>query len=381
MTGACLTAAIAVIAAAGVAGGRDGPPGVRVTIDAVHHELRIELGPLHVAGSGTGAMTGMSAMGAGTVADMGEMGAMSETIPRTVALGVNGWLEGYSVDLLDSAGRPLPRRLLHHVNLLLPQQRDLFSPIMLRLGALGSETPPVELPRVLGFRIHPTDSLLITAMLHNESKRPVTGARLIVHLRYVPATSWLHPLSIYPIYLDVMPPNGKRAYDLPVGHSERSWDVRPALSGRILALGAHVHRYAAEIRLEDLTAHEVIWRAAPMVDTMGEPIDMPVRKYWWRLGIPLSVKHRYRLTAVYNNPTGHMIPDGAMGAVGGVILPEHAEAWPIVDTTSAVFQDDRRVVYAVDADTADASPAELPTSAPGRMLTNVTSGHRPTQAQ
>jgi hypothetical protein len=362
----------------GVAGGQAprpteaGSAHARLTVDTVRHEIVIEIAPIHVAGVGQGGGMDMPGMGGGT-AGMGAMGAMAEITPRTVSIPVNGWLQGYAVDLLDSAGRSLPHRLIHHVNLLIPHQRDLFSQAMLRLGAVGSETPPVELPRVLGFRVRAGDSLAVTAMLHNESPAPVTNARLVVRMRYVPASTWFRPLSIYPIYLDVMPPAAVKAYDLPAGHSEKSWDARPAVSGRILAVGAHLHKYATEIRLEDVTAHHVIWRAAPVVGRTGEPVDMPVRKYWWRLGIPVSVDHVYRLTAVYDNPTGHTIPDGAMGALGGVIYPDDAGAWPSVDSTSTVYRVDRDVTFRVDGDHADGRGAELPQGTPGRMLTHTAS--------
>jgi hypothetical protein len=324
-------------------------------------------------------MQGMSGMSGTQGMQMGgsdEMGAMAEMLPRTVTFGVDGWLEGYSADLVDSTGTPLPHHLIHHVNLIIPHQRELFSPIMLRIGATGSETPPVELPRFLGFRVHPDDSLLVTAMLHNEAHLAVNGARLIVRIPYVPTTTWWDPISIYPMYMDVMPPAGQKSYDLPAGHSEKSWEAHPAIEGRILALGAHLHKYATELRLTDVTTNHIIWHTAPVVDASGEPVDMPVQKYWWRLGIPVHPEHLYRLTAVYDNPTGHMIPDGAMGALGGVILPSHPSAWPRVDSTSTVYQVDRRVTYRIDNDTADVTAAELPASPPGRMLTTTTSTSR-----
>ena len=39
---------------------------------------------------------------------------------------------------LGRGGKPLPHALIHHVNLIAPEKRELFSPIMLRIGAQGS---------------------------------------------------------------------------------------------------------------------------------------------------------------------------------------------------------------------------------------------------
>jgi hypothetical protein len=53
---------------------------------------------------------------------------------------------------------------------------------------------------------------------------------------------------VMPVYLDVVPHGGFHSYDLPPGRSERSWEGRPAVGGRILALGGHLHRYGVSLR-------------------------------------------------------------------------------------------------------------------------------------
>jgi hypothetical protein len=284
---------------------------LHLSIDSVRRELVLELAPVTITS-----------------------GQMMETPARTVAFPIDGWLQGYAVDLADANGRPLSHSLIHHVNLIAPERRELFSPIMLRIGAVGAETPAVELPRVFGFRVQPGDTLLVTAMLQNPTGHDIIGAHVIVRMPFAPANGFWHPISIYPMYMDVMPPAGPKSYDMPPGHSEQSWSARPAVAGRILGIGAHVHKYATALRFEDVTTHHVIWSARPITDRSGEPVDMPLRTYWWRLGLPLDPSHDYRLTAVYENPTGHVIPMGAMGALGGVYLPNDPAAWPRVDRTS-----------------------------------------------
>jgi hypothetical protein len=284
---------------------------LHVSIDTATHDLVLEVAPVTIAS-----------------------GRMVETPARAVPLPVDGWLQGYAVALVDAGGHPLPHSLIHHVNLIAPERRELFSPIMLRIGAVGAETPAVELPRLFGFRVRPGDTLLVTAMLQNATGRDITGARVIVRMPFTSVGGWWHPISIYPMYMDVMPPAGPKSYDMPPGHSEQSWGARPAVAGRILGIGAHVHKFATALRFEDVTARRVIWRARPILDRSGEPVDMPLRTYWWRLGLPLDPTHEYRLTAVYENPTGRVIPMGAMGALGGVFLPDHPAAWPRVDRAS-----------------------------------------------
>ena len=280
-----------------------------VRLDTTAHEMVLEMAPIHLHG-------------------------MVEAQPGTIALPVDGWLQGYDCQLVDAAGKPLSHTLIHHVNLIAPEKRELFSPIMLRIGAQGSETPPVELPKMLGLRVHRGDTLLVTAMLHNAGARDIVGARLVIRMPYKETSAVVGPVSIFPMYLDVMPPAGAKSYDLPPGHSEKSWESHPAVSGRILALGAHMHKYGTALRFEDVTANKVLWEAKPIVDKTGEPVDMPVKTFWWRLGIPVHTNHVYRVTAVYDNPTGRAIPLGGMGALGGVFMPSNVDSWPKVDRTA-----------------------------------------------
>jgi hypothetical protein len=50
----------------------------------------------------------------------------------------------------------------------------------------------------------------------------------------------------------------------------------------------------------------------------------------------------YRLVAVYDNPTGAPIPDGGMGALGGVVWPTGSAPWPSVERSNAEYQYDVR---------------------------------------
>jgi hypothetical protein len=306
-------------------------PSLRVTSDSVHGEIIVELPPLSLP-----AHTSHHAAH--------QPPALAMVVP------VTGWIYGYSGEMVDSAGRAIPIRLLHHVNLIVPQRRELFSTIMQRMGAAGAETPPVELPSIfgrplLGYPVTSGDTLLLTAMVHNPTDQSYEGARVRVRMLYAPANTWPRPMSIYPFYLDVMPPAGVHAYDLPAGHSQKSWQGRPAVAGRILAVGGHLHKYGVALRFEDVTAGRLLWQTTPVTDSAGDVIGVPTKTFWWRLGIPVRPDHEYRLTAVYDNPTGHAIPDGAMGALGGVIVPNHMSAWPVVDRLSAEYQHDVRVTY------------------------------------
>jgi len=309
---------------------------LRLRVDSSAHDLVLELGPFDLP------------------AHSGHLDDASPP-PRATVFPIDAWLHGYTIELVDVDGRRLPGSLIHHVNIIAPQRRELFSNIMLRIGAAGTETAPLQLPRMIGYRVTAGDTVLVSSMLHNETMTDFRGVRLRIHVPYTPVSTRLGRLTIYPFYLDVMPPAGTHSFDLPPGRSEKFWQGKPAIAGRILGVSGHLHRYGVELRLEDVTARTVIWSGRPTYDSSGNVVGMPLAKFVWKLGVPLDTAHVYRLTAIYDNPTGHVIADGGMGALGGVMVPKRLSAWPLVARTDPEYALDLRVTYRQDRDTASSS--------------------------
>ena len=87
----------------------------------------------------------------------------------------------YSVrfDVVDSAGRILPKPFLHHFNLTIPSRRDLFLPIAQRFLAASKETPAIELPSlVIGMPLERDAQLLVTGMISNATPTAQRGLRI-----------------------------------------------------------------------------------------------------------------------------------------------------------------------------------------------------------
>ncbi len=174
-------------------------------------------------------------------------------------------------------------------------------------------------------------------------------------MRYEPDDQVWPAFPAYPWVMDVLfplghPPNGSKAFDLPPGRSERSFESSPALAGTIVGLGGHLHDYGVSLRLTDATTGEVLWDAALVKDAAGHVLSIPVTRLynWHRLGVHIVPAHRYRVTAVYQNPTGRPIPDGGMGAVGGLFVPDRGTRWPAVDPSDTVYQRDLRATLRAD---------------------------------
>lgn len=258
-----------------------------------------------------------------------------ETTPLLNARIPAGWLTRFAVELVDADGRILPQEMLHHVNLMLPERRELFRPIMQRLAAAGEETEPIALPWPLGVRTEDDQELLAFAMLHNPTH--VDHGDVTVRLKLYYART--PRLSVQPLFIDASPPPGPAAWDLPPGRSTRSWEGRAAVEGRILGLGGHLHRYGTELILEDVTTGRVLYRERPVLDADGGIAQVPRHTYLMRLGHRIRRDHVYRITVVYENPTGDTIRDGAMGAIGGVIRPRRG-AWAAADPADPLYTED-----------------------------------------
>ncbi len=320
----CFAAAVLTLVVAGVARAQESPV-LQIYDDRGARELVIELGPIELPAHAS-------------------HHEVRQPEAQRVQIPVGGWLHGFRVEIVDANGAPVPQSVLHHVNVISPEQRELFSPIMLRVAAAGQETAPAVLPRLVGYRIREGQQLLVTAAFHNPLSMTYRGATLRVRMPYTPEDTWLRPISGFPFYMDVMPPASVHSYDLPPGRSSKSWEARPAVAGRILGVGGHLHKYGVALRLEDVTAGEVLWEAYPILDDGGEVVGMPVKRFFWRLGIAVRPDHVYRLTAIYDNPTGQTIPDGAMGALGGIFVPAPGKAWPVVDPMHPEYALDVEIV-------------------------------------
>ena len=244
-------------------------------------------------------------------------------------LPVAGWMHGFSWRMRDREGNPLPDRLLHHVNVIDPDNRELFSAVPRRLLAAGRETKSELLPGVLGVPLEPGARVLVSAMFAPLPEASHEEAFLHIRLPYTPFDDpgLVEPVDVYPFYLDVMGPVGEKEFPLPPGTHGRSWEGSPAVDGRLLAIGGHLHDYGDWIRLEDVTAGKVIWETGPEVDGGGRTVGVPTSRLWWRGGVRVRKDRVYRISVQYSNPLGHPAPEGAMGAVGGIIVARD-EDWP-----------------------------------------------------
>lgn len=300
-------------------------PAISITVDSARREVVLRAGPFSIATMPAGA--GHGDHGAHDMAGM-------ETPFQAFDWPVTGWLRGFRIALTDAEGRPLPRRLIHHVNMMNLDRRALLYPAMERTLAAGQETEDVTLPQAVGFPMSAGMSVGLMAAWANDTGADIEGAYLTVTLLWSPTNLSPRPLDALPLYMDVNYRGAGQSdsYDLPAGPSARSYEFTLPVGGRLLGVGGHLHDYSRDLILEDLETGRQVVRLRARVDGTGRLLGVERRLYGTRGdGLRLHTGRRYRLTARYDNPTGAVIPSGAMGIMIGLFVPEDLARWPAVD--------------------------------------------------
>jgi hypothetical protein len=252
---------------------------------------------------------------------------------------IDGWLRGARVELAGPDGRPLPQRLLHHVNLLDLSRPQLIHAGLERLWAAGAETDPVMLPTGIGVPLSAGTAFGI-ALAYDSAQLP-EGSTVTVRARWMPRNMNPRPRDVFPVFIDVNYQVARSAsYDLASGRSERSFEFVWPLDGHVLGAGGHLHDFGIELRLEDVQRHAVVIRLVADRDSAGRIRSMPQAVYGVSGdGKQLVAGRRYRLVAVYDNP-GPVIPEGAMGEIGMAFMPDAPAAWPALMPGDEAISDD-----------------------------------------
>lgn len=313
------------------------PPEVRVSVDSSAHTVTLSAGPWTLAPAAHQAGHDHAAM-----AEM----AMAMTPARLLRFDwpIDGWARGVRLELTDGAGRPLPRALLHHVNIINFARRQLLYDVPERLLAMGTETEDISLPRSIGVPVGQGMPMAVALMWHNTTAQAYPAVHLSLVIDWIPRNQMPQPVSVLPLYMNVINPVGRAAdFDLPAGDHEFHADFTMPLSGRILGVGGHLHDYGTGVRLDEI--HDGKRRAVVALGTTltadGRIVAVE-RKYPGirGRGIKLTRGQVYRMTGTYHNPTGQELQHGAMVHLIALFAPDDMDHWPVVDPTAPDFVSD-----------------------------------------
>jgi len=129
-------------------------------------------------------------------------------------------------------------------------------------------------------------------------------------------------------------------FRIPTGRSEKAWEFSPAVDGRLLGVGGHLHDYGVGVRLEDVATGKVLTQLSSVRLPDGKIKSMG-RKLFGVSGEGLLLKagRKYRIVGIYDNPTGEPI-SGAMAHMVGIFAPQDYAKWPAIDLSDPTLQDD-----------------------------------------
>lgn len=302
-----------------------GQVGTRIVNDAARRELGILIGPVDLPAGGE------------------EHAAHSMVYPpvETVSVPIDAYVYAFRYDVVDTDGKRVPSQVVHHLNLIDPDHRELFLPISQRIGAVGGETGSQSLPWLLfGLPLKAGQRIVVSAMLHNPTDQDYRGATVRFFWKYVKAGRPWPFFTLHPFQLDVAFPAGDKSFDLPPGKASKAYEGKPSVPGRILGVGGHLHEYATSLRFEDVTGGRLIWEGKPFTDENGNVNRLAVGRLYRKLGVRIDTAHVYRVTVTYQNPTADTLKAGGMGVVAGVFLPD--ADWPATDTADPLYVLDRK---------------------------------------
>jgi hypothetical protein len=298
---------------------RDSTAGVQIQYDSANKEVVLSVSGLHLD----------SAMAYGQ--------AHAQTNIAFV-WPFRGWAHGYRIDVMDSAGGVLPRRMLHHAGVVNLSRRQIAYPMAERLIAAAHETPSVMLPGSMGVPLEPDQRMVLYYMLVNPTAHAIDGVTLRISVAWTPDRAD-GPRDVFPLYLDANPAIGR--YVLPPGVSTTTSEFSLPVGGNVRAFGGHAHDYAVELRLEDAVTDKVMVRLKTKRDADGHIISVSTDRFvFTRRGLHLDANRRYRVVALYDNPTCAPIARGGMAFIVGPFTPDDVRRLPSIDPTDPVFQQD-----------------------------------------
>jgi len=232
-----------------------------------------------------------------------------------------GWLLAYHPKLVDASGNAVPGTVLHHVAFWNENRADFLCPNKEEhiFGAGSEMTDWAEIPGY-GYRVRKGDKIRIETMMHNATATSYDRAYLEVVIPFQEAagdaSGGAARKSVYPAWMDVAS-CGNSGYDLPAGKSEKTGTVTVKYDGVLLGVGGHLHDYGKQIVLEDVSRKETVATLEAKADAEGHLESVPVKLFVQEGGYKFAKGDVLKISATYDNSTGKLLRDGAMGIAVG----------------------------------------------------------------
>lgn len=298
------------------------PAQLTVAVDRTRHQVVLTYGPFDVPAHSGSLMDGATAM-------------------ERFRWPLDTWIRGFQIAVLDSGGRPLSRRLVHHFNLVDFDRRELAYPIVERLVGGGQETEDLLLPATVGLPVVQGHAFGLMLMWRNDTDQGLSGIRFRLTLTWIPENEVPRPIGAMPMWVDVnWQAQGPDDFDAPPGGCIKTYAFTLPIGGHLLAASGHLHRGGVSVWIQDGETGRVIARSDSRRDSTGQVLGMSRTLFGARgWGPHLDAHHRYLLVAVYDNPTAEPLKS-VMAIFAGLFAPDHPGAWPAADPGDPLYQAD-----------------------------------------
>jgi len=240
---------------------------------------------------------------------------------------IEGWLLSYKPRLVNDRDETLPNELLHHVDLFNADRRNFLCILEPELFfAAGSEMQ--EWPEVgeVGYRVLKGNRIRVKVMFHNSTDISFPRTYIEVRMTYRLLTDHPQLKNIYPAWIHIGR-CGNYTYDLKPGENIDRTIINFPYSGEIIAFGGHLHDYGRELTLTNISRNEEILTVRPKLGPDGRRESIPIAIFPVGSGYKVTRGDFISVVATYNNPTGRILPKGAMGIFLVYFSPDHDEAF------------------------------------------------------
>jgi hypothetical protein len=250
-------------------------------------------------------------------------------------------LQGLRMEILDASGNPLPRRLIHHLNLVNFDRRQLVYPLAERMMGFGQETEDVSVPRSIGLPITAGNRVGVFVMWDNETGQTLHDVSVRLTFSWAAGNLQPRPISVMPFIIDAnLVVAGHNVFDVPPGGCTRHYDFRFPVDGHLVAVSGHLHDHGVWVRLVDRTTGRVIVTVNARSDSTGHVTGMSRELLALRgQGPHLKADHEYRLETHYENPSADTL-NGMMALMVGLFAPDDPHRWPSIDPGDGDYQKD-----------------------------------------
>jgi hypothetical protein len=226
-----------------------------------------------------------------------ESGSLAHHVPyaiKNLRFAERVWVIGYRTDILDAQGKTPRENYLCHTFLadqrVAQHQEDELSGVY-----SDAFTPEVRVPDGFGIPIYSDQTLHWMPMFNNRTAESVrVQMRVVVTL--IREKDRTKPLkTLYGSLRSVQVPH---LFFVSPGNDERQATFTLPFNGRIHFLGTHIHPHGVSVELFNTSRNEQVWKCVRKTQPDG-----PMEVYSSSDGYPIKAGEKYRITAVYNNPS------------------------------------------------------------------------------